>query len=102
MEAESYHVDKSRWYPSYWTKRQFSQSIDLPKTLKENHQKLTRFLEQQLNKLGNRPFVIMGDMNLGDLAEQEFDPKLVPVGAETDNGIQVQTFDRSAHSAGPA
>ena len=29
MEAESYHVDKSRWYPSYWTKRQFSQSIDL-------------------------------------------------------------------------
>ena len=32
-------------------------------------------------------------MNLGDLAEQEFDPKLIPVGAETDNGTQVQTFE---------
>ena len=32
-------------------------------------------------------------MNLGDLAEQDFDPKLIPVGAETDNGTQVQTFE---------
>ena len=64
-----------------------------PITLKENHQKLTKFLEQQLNKLGNRPFIITGDMNLGDLAEAEFDPILTPVGAETDNGIQVKTFE---------
>ena len=32
-------------------------------------------------------------MNLGDLAEQDFDPDLIPVGAETENGIQVQTFE---------
>ena len=64
-----------------------------PKVLKENHQKLTSFLEQQLNNLGNRPFVITGDINLGDLAEQDFDPNLTPVGAETENGIQVRTTD---------
>ena len=64
-----------------------------PKALKENHQKLTKFLEQQLNNLGNRPFVITGDINLGDLAEQDFDPDLTPVGAETENGTQVRTTD---------
>jgi hypothetical protein len=64
-----------------------------PKALKENHQKLTKFLEQQLNNLGNRPFVITGDINLGDLAEQDFDPNLTPVGAETENGTQVRTTD---------
>ena len=32
-------------------------------------------------------------MNLGDLADQDFDPDLIPVGAETENGIQVKTFE---------
>ena len=93
-EAESHHVDKYIQVVSFILDKVTIFAVyRSPKTLKENHQKLTRFLEQQLNKLGNRPFVITGDMNLGDLAEQDFDPKLIPVGAETDNGTQVQTFE---------
>ena len=93
-EAESHHVDKYIQVVSFILDKVTIFAVyRSPKTLKENHQKLTKFLEQQLNKLGNQPFVITGDMNLGDLAEQEFDPELIPVGAETDNGIQVQTFE---------
>ena len=31
-------------------------------------------------------------MNLKDLAEEEFDPNLFPVGAETSKGPQVKTY----------
>ena len=93
-EAESHHVDKYIQVVSFvLDKITIFAVYRSPKTLKENHQKLTKFLEQQLNKLGNRPFVITGDMNLGDLAKQDFDPKLTPVGAETGNGEQEQTSE---------
>ena len=73
--AESHQVDKYIQVVSFILDRVTIFAVyRSPKTLKENHQKLTKFLEQQLNKLGNRPFVITGDMNLGDLAEQDFDP----------------------------
>ena len=80
-EPESHQVDKYIQVLSFILDKVTVFAVyRSPKTLKENHQKLTKFLEQQLNKLGNRPFVITGDMNLGDLAEQEFDPMLTPVG----------------------
>ena len=92
--AESHQVDKYIQVVSFVLDKVTIFGVyRSPKTLKENHQKLTKFLEQQLNKLGNQPFVITGDMNLGDLADQDFDPDLIPVGAETENGIQVKTFE---------
>ena len=63
-----------------------------PTTNKDNHRILTEFLEKQLKKLGNQPFIITGDMNLKDLAKKEFDPNLIPVGAETIHGLQVKTY----------
>ena len=62
-----------------------------PGTNKAKHRLLTEFLEHQINKLGDRPFIITGDINLRDLAEVGFDPELTPVGAETDHGLQVKT-----------
>ena len=59
---------------------------------KANHATTTGWLERELNKQGNRPYVITGDMNLPELAIVEFDPKLVPVGSETPNGLQVKTY----------
>ena len=63
-----------------------------PTPNKDNHRIITEFLEKQLNKLGEQPFIITGDMNLKDLAKEEFDPNLIPVGAETNKGPQVKTY----------
>ena len=93
-EAEPHHIDKYIQVVSFVLDNVTIFAVyRSPKVLKENHQMLTRFLEKKINKLGNRPYVITGDMNLGDLAEHEFDLKLTPVGAETENGKQVQTFE---------
>ena len=92
-EAESHHVDKYIQVVSFILDNVTIFGVyRSTKTLRENHQKLTKFLDQKINMLGNRPFVITGDMNLGDLAAVDFDLKLTPVGAETENGEQVQTY----------
>ncbi len=63
-----------------------------PGTGKENHRKITHWLDTAFNKLGNRPGIITGDMNLPELARDEFEPNLVPVGARTHNGQQKETW----------
>ena len=63
-----------------------------PTPNKDNHRIITEFLEKQLNKLGEQPFIITGDMNLKELAKEEFDPNLIPVGAVTNKGPLVKTY----------
>ena len=63
-----------------------------PTPNQDKHRIITEFLEKELNKLGERPFIITGDMNLKDLAKEEFDPNLIPVGADTNKGPQVKTY----------
>ena len=47
-----------------------------------HHKTVTEWLEKEINALGNRPFVITGDLNLPELAEVKFDPILRPVGVD--------------------
>ena len=93
-EVEPHHVDKHIQVVTFVIDKVTIIAVyRAPKTRKDYHQKLIRFLEEKINKLGNRPYVITGDMNLGNMAEQEFDLKLAPVGAETENGTQTQTIE---------
>ena len=63
-----------------------------PVTGKENHRTITRWLDGAFNKLGDKPGIITGDMNLPTLAKEDFEPKLIPVGARTHNGVQKETY----------
>ena len=93
-EVESHHIDKYIQVMSFVLDKVTILAVyRAPKTRKDYHQKLTRFLEKKINQLGNRPYVITGDINLGEMAEQEFDIKLAPIGAETENGTQAQTIE---------
>ena len=49
---------------------------------KDNHKKITDWLNTELNKLGDNPYIITGDLNLPGLAKVEFDPDLNPVGVD--------------------
>jgi hypothetical protein len=49
---------------------------------KDNHIKITGWLETEINKLNNNPFIITGDLNLPDLERVEFDPRLKPIGVD--------------------
>ena len=55
------------------------------RTGKQNitHNLLTAWLDSEINKLNEKPYLITGDLNLPDLAKVNFDPKLKAVG--TDN-----------------
>ena len=59
---------------------------------KENHRTVTTWLNKAFNKLGDRPGIITGDMNLPTLANEDFEPKLIPAGARTHNGVQKETW----------
>ena len=93
-EVEPHHVDKYIQVMSFVLDKVTVFAVyRAPKTGKEYHWKLVEFLEEKINKLGTRPYVITGDMNLGEMADKEFDLRLTPVGAETENGTQVQTIE---------
>ena len=49
---------------------------------RENHKKTTDWLNTEINKLGDNPYIITGDLNLPELAKVEFDPSLTPVGVD--------------------
>ena len=93
-EVEPHHVDKYIQVMTFVLDKVTIFAVyRSPKTGKDYHWKLVKFLEDKINKLGTRPYVITGDMNLGEMADEEFDLKLTPVGAETENGLQVQTSE---------
>ena len=46
------------------------------------HNLLTKWLDSEISQLNEKPYVITGDLNLGDLAKVNFDPKLTAVGAD--------------------
>ena len=46
------------------------------------HNLLTRWLDSEISQLNEKPYVITGDLNLGDLAKVNFDPKLTAVGTD--------------------
>ena len=50
--------------------------------------KVASYLDSQIKKLGNKPFLITGDLNLPSLADCNFDPLLHPVQDQKD-----MTFD---------
>ena len=46
------------------------------------HKLLTKWLDSEISQLNEKPWIITGDLNLGDLAKVNFDPKLTPVGTD--------------------
>jgi endonuclease/exonuclease/phosphatase family metal-dependent hydrolase len=46
------------------------------------HKLLTKWLDSEITQLNEKPWIITGDLNLGDLAKVNFDPKLTPVGTD--------------------
>ena len=91
-EVEPHHVDKYIQVMTFVIDKVTIFAVyRAPKPRNDYHRKLVRFLDEKITKLGNRPYLITGDMNLGEMAEKEFDIKLAPVGAETENGTQVET-----------
>ena len=46
------------------------------------HKLLTKWLDSEISQLNEKPWIITGDLNLGDLARVNFDPKLTPVGTD--------------------
>ena len=46
------------------------------------HNLLTKWLDSEISQLNEKPYVMTGDLNLGDLAKVNFDPKLTAVGAD--------------------
>ena len=44
------------------------------------HRLLTKWLDSEISQLNENPWLITGDLNLGELAKVNFDPKLTPVG----------------------
>jgi hypothetical protein len=49
---------------------------------KENNKTTTDWLNKEINKLEDKPYIITGDLNLPELAKVEFDPNLTPVGID--------------------
>ncbi len=47
-----------------------------------HHKMLTNWLEKELTKLGTKPYIITGDLNLRELAKVDFNPTLKPVGVK--------------------
>ena len=46
------------------------------------HKILTKWLDSELSQLNDKPWIITGDLNLGELAKVNFDPKLTAVGTD--------------------
>jgi len=46
------------------------------------HSLLTKWLDSEISQLNEKPWIITGDLNLGELAKVNFDPKLTPVGTD--------------------
>ena len=46
------------------------------------HILLTKWLDSEISQLNEKPYIITGDLNLGDLAKVNFDPKLTAVGTD--------------------
>ena len=46
------------------------------------HKLLTRWLDSELSQLNDKPWIITGDLNLGELAKVNFDPRLTAVGTD--------------------
>ena len=54
----------------------------------DHHRALRDHLNKEIDKLADYPFVIIGDMNLWELAECNFDPSLKPISDD-----QIETID---------
>lgn len=46
------------------------------------HTLLTKWLDSEISKLNEKPYIITGDLNLPELAKVNFDPKLTAVGTD--------------------
>ena len=66
---------------------------------KEHHKTLVDYLSKRIQKLNEKPFTLVGDFNLGYLAENDFDPDNRPTTEDLDSGnVSVNSYKNGVWS----